>query len=234
MGKRIIAQRRGKGSFTYKAPSHRYKHDTRHVRTAEKPVEGVLEKIVHEPGRNAPVGVIRLDDGSKAYTPLWEGASTGSRVAYGAEIEVREGSTMALASIPEGMPVFNVELTPGDSGRLVRSGGAAAVVMSHDADKTIIRLPSKALKPLDPKCRATVGIAAGGGRKAKPIGKAGKNWKVMHARGRLYPRTSAGAMNAVDHKFGGSNLGVAKTSSRHAPPGAKVGSVGARRTGKKR
>jgi len=65
--------------------------------------------------------------------------------------------------------------------------------------------------------------------------KAGKKWIAMHRKGKLYPRTSGVAMNAVDHPFGGpTKPGKSTTVSKHAPPGAKVGSWGARRTGKKK
>jgi len=121
-----------------------------------------------------------------------------------------------------------------DGGKIVRASGGYATVVSHDVDKTIIKLPSKKMKALNPSCRAIIGIAAGGERKNKPFIKAGNKWKAKHARGKLYPITSKRAMNAVDHKFGGSNFGTSKTSSKRSPPGRKVGSIGARRTGKKR
>ena len=59
----------------------------------------------------------------------------------------------------------------------------------------------------------------------------------MHARGKLYPRTSGVAMNAVDHPFGsgrGRHIGKAKTPPRGAPAGRNVGSIRARRTGRAR
>ena len=74
----------------------------------------------------------------------------------------------------------------------------------------------------------------GGERPSKPIVKAGKHHHMMRARGKLYPKTSARAMNAVDHKFGGSHLGVSKATSRDAPAGRKVGSIAAKRTGKRK
>ena len=134
----------------------------------------------------------------------------------------------------EGTTVYNVELKPYDGGKIVRSSGSFATIVSHDESKTIIKLPSRKFKALHPNCRAVIGVVAGGERKQKPFVKAGNKWKAMHARGKLYPTTSRTAMNAVDHKFGGSNFGTSKTTSKHAPPGRKVGSVGARRTGRKK
>ncbi len=80
-----------------------------------------------------------------------------------------------------------------------------------------------------------IGVPAGGGRLEKPWVKAGKRSHAMMARGKLYPRTVGVAMNAVDHPYGGKKKHAKfKTISRHAPPGRKIGSIAARRTGKRK
>ena len=95
-------------------------------------------------------------------------------------------------------------------------------------------MPSKEFKKFHPRCLATVGKAAGWGRRDKRFIKAGQMYHAKRARNKLYPRTSASAMNPVDHPFGGkTSPGQSKSTSRHAPPGAKVGSVASRRTGKR-
>jgi len=69
------------------------------------------------------------------------------------------------------------------------------------------------------------------------MAKAGKNYHAMHARNKLYPRTSGVAMNAVDHPFGsgrGRHVGKPKTPPRGAPPGRNVGLIRSRRTGRKK
>jgi large subunit ribosomal protein L2 len=110
------------------------------------------------------------------------------------------------------------------------------MIISKDKDSCVVQFPSKKTKTLHAGCRAVMGVPAGSGRLEKPWVKAGNRWITMHRRGKLYPRTSANAMNAVDHPFGGSYSGVnkPKTVSRNAPPGRKVGTVAARRTGRKR
>ncbi len=110
------------------------------------------------------------------------------------------------------------------------------MIVSKSSKSCIIQLPSKKEKALNPNCRATLGVPAGGGRVEKPWTKAGKKWIAMHARGKLYPRTSGGAMNAIDHPFGGGypGLGRPKSVSRHAPPGRKVGSISPKRSGKRK
>lgn len=232
MGKRIIAQRKGRGTHTYKAPSHRYKAEVGYPSNKEK-VCGTVTDIINDPVRNSPLMEIVLN-GKKEHLIASHGIAVGDKIEIGNASKIRQGNVVPLGEIPEGTQVFNIEVTPYDGGKLVRSSGGYATVISRSADKIVISLPSKQLKSLNPKCRATIGASAGGERKIKPFGKAGAKHHLMRARGRLYPLTSAGAMNAVDHKFGGSNLGVPKTSSRNAPPGRKVGSFAAKKTGKKR
>ncbi len=235
MPKRIIAQRRGKGSPTYRAPSHRFKTQAKIPWTGMNTLRGVLLDIAHDPSKTAPVGIVKYENGEYGTMIVAEGMKTGQEVEVGPKTSLREGNTMALGNIPEGTPVFNIELKPGDGGKLVRSSGAYAVILSQDEGKTIVRLPSKALKALNPKCRATIGIVAGGERIVKPLGKAGKKHHKMRARGKLYPRTSGSKMNPVDHPFGGSTRpGKPKTVKRTAPPGRKVGSIAARRTGRRK
>ena len=235
MGKRSISQRRGRGSPTYRCPSHNFVAKVRYKKVAPgTSITGVVQDIIHDSSRNSPLGVVAYSDKTKDYVILSEGCYTGKKIEIGTEAEVAPNNILPVSRIPEGSPIFNIEANPGDGGKIIRSSGTHAIVISHDVDKTTIKMPSKKLKNVNPKCRATIGIVAGGERKTKPFGKAGAKWNAMRAKGKLWPRTSATAMNAVDHKFGGSNLGVPKTVSRHAPPGSKVGSIAAKRTGKKR
>ena len=102
-----------------------------------------------------------------------------------------------------------------------------------------LRMPSRKNKSFHPECRATIGVVANAGRTEKPILKAGKMHHMMKGKNKLYPKTSAGAMNATDHPFGSGRGGPTfggKQSSiapRNAPPGRKVGMIAARRTGRK-
>ena len=128
-----------------------------------------------------------------------------------------------------------MELNPGDGGKVCRTAGSSAVVVSHDRNKTVIRLPSHKFRTLSSQCRATIGKVAGSGITEKPFVKAGTKSYAMAVRNKLYPRTSGVAMNPVDHPFGGKTKpGKHKSVSRNAPPGRKVGSISPRRTGKKK
>ncbi|MFH1431763.1 MAG: 50S ribosomal protein L2 [archaeon] len=234
MGKRIIAQRRGKGSSVYRAYSHRHLAEIKYRDKINTNNQATIIDILNDTGRNAPVAELRFPDNTKTYTLASESSKTKDNISIGKDAGIKPGNIVPIGKIPEGTPIFNIEIRPNDGGKLVRSSGTYAIVSSHDVDKTVIKLPSKQFKSLNHACRATIGITAGGELKSKPFVKAGTRWHTMHKRGKLYPRTSARSMNAVDHKFGGSNLGVAKTVSRNAPPGRKVGTIASKRTGRKR
>ncbi|HDD46078.1 MAG TPA: 50S ribosomal protein L2 [Candidatus Aenigmarchaeota archaeon] len=220
MGKRIIAQRRGRGSPTYTIPKKRLD-----IRIAYRDVGGRVVDIINDPLRNPPVIKVAYDDNQTGYLIAPHGISVNDRVDF----------VKPLSSIPIGSKIFGIETYPNSGPKMCRSAGSFAIVLSKTKDKCVIQLPSRKKKELNINCRASIGMPAGDGFKEKPLIKAGKKWHIMHARGKLYPRTSGSAMNAVDHPFGGSTKpGKAKTVSRHAPPGRKVGSISSKRTGKKK
>jgi len=100
----------------------------------------------------------------------------GQSVDMGGDAPVQVGNVMPIGALPEGTMVCNVELKPGDGGRIARSSGSFAIVVSHTASGTVVKMPSKRNVELPRDCRATVGIVAGGGRKEKPFMKAGESY----------------------------------------------------------
>ena len=233
MGKRIIPRRRGRG-HRWKAPDNRFKRDARHTRS--KSANRKVIELLHDPGRTAPLAKISDQDGT--YTMIaHDGMHVGQDIAAGHGAEIDVGNTSYVGSIPEGTKVYNIEMQPGDGGKMARAAGEAATVISHGKQTTTIRLPSKAQKKLDNMCRATIGSVAGSGRGETPIAKAGKNFYRTRSRPKVWPKVRGVAMNAVDHPHGSGRkqtVGVQSTVSRNAPPGRKVGHVAAKRTGGKR
>jgi len=132
--------------------------------------------------------------------------------------------------------VCNIELSPGDGGKLARSSGSYATVVAHTPDGTILKLPSGRTRYINDLCRATVGVVSGAGRVEKPFLKAGAKFHLMKAKGRVYPRTRGIAMVAASHPYGSSKRSARKvtTVSRRAPPGQKVGLIAARSAGRGR
>lgn len=240
MGKRIITQRRGRGTFTYKSFSHKYKGTIQHRKydDVEKNsvINGRVTDLLHCPGHSAPLAKIRYDNGEGILTSAPFNMKINDIISSGAKAPLKVGNTLPLRNIPEGTDIYNIESNPGDGGKFVKASGGAATVVAHMGDKIIVRLPSKKQREFHADCRATIGSIAGSGRKEKPMAKAGKNYHAMRARNKLYPRTSGVAMNAVDHPFGsgrGRHVGKSKIPPRGAPPGRNIGLIRAKRTGRK-
>jgi len=227
MGKRIISRARGHGGPRYLSPGHRFAGAIEYGFSKAEVID-----IVHDPARDAPLAKIKVD-GEEKFIVAAEGLKVGDFIDLNGE--AASGNILPLDKIPKGSNIFAIENYPGSGPKLCCSAGTRAIIMSHDSDKVTIQMPSKDFKSLNPKCLATIGIPAGGGRGDKPYLKAGQVFYIKQARNKLWPRSSAVKMNPVDHPFGGhTKPGTPKTTSRHAPPGAKVGSIAASRGGKKK
>lgn len=237
MGKRILSQRRGRGTLRYLSPSHRFVTAVRYKPLSDKILNGKIVDLIHCPGHTTPLAKIQYEDGTSDYLFATEKMFVGDKITIGNSGEVKSGNVLPLGKIPEGENVFNIEGSPGDGGKFVRSSGLFAKILAKTERLVTVKLPSKKNKDFGVNCRATIGVLAGGGRKEKPFVKAGNKYHAMRARGRLYPETSKVAMNPVDHPFGsgrGRHEGKSTVPPRNAPPGRKVGQIGARRTGRKR
>lgn len=221
MGKNIISQKRGRGSPTYRTRPRAFM-----PRVEYKNMNGRVTNIVNDTMRNAPLLEIRYADNSIGYMVAPQGSRVGDSI---------ERYMVPLSKVNEGEKVFAVETFPNSGPKLCMSAGCASMVASKTRDTCILKLPSKKEKKVSLNCRAMVGVPAGDGIKEKFILKAGKRHFMMRAKGKMYPRVRGVAMNAVDHPHGGSGHGKKRPPvSRDAPPGAKVGTISPRRTGKKR
>ncbi|MFP3268520.1 MAG: 50S ribosomal protein L2 [Desulfurococcales archaeon] len=238
MGKKILSQREGRGSPTFRSPTHLRVAPAKYPGLPpEKTLKGVITGLLHDPGRWTPLAEVKLEDGTIFYTPASEGTYVGQVIEIGPQAKVANGNILPLSSIPEGTQIFNIELRPGDGGKLVRVGGGYAQITGKSVETVTIVLPSGKSKELDARARATIGVAAGGGRIEKPLLKAGNAYYKWKAKTRPWPKVRGVAMNAVSHPFGGgSHQSESKptTVSRRAPPGRKVGHIAARRTGRRK
>ena len=230
MGKNLIQQRRGKGNPRYRSPSHRFPGLASYDNIPKGAAAGMVTKIIDAPGKTLPLAEVDYN-GKKVLHLPHQGIAVGQTISMSS---IEEGNISSLKDIPEGTRIYNIELRPGDGGRLCRSSGTFAVVVAREEKNVTVLMPSKKKKEIPANCRATVGVTAGSGRTDKPFMKAGNKFHAMRALGKFAGKTSATHKNAVQHPFGGKNLGKHKTVSRNMPPGRKVGSLSPRRTGKKR
>ena len=235
MGKRILQRRRGKAGIQFRAPSRGKVAPVRYPRIEAG--AATVTAIFDERGRSAPIAQVVTENDRYAYLPAVAGMAVGHRVSLGAGVPPVQGNVLPLSAVPEGTRVCNIELRPGDGGKLVRASGGSAVLFSRAGGKATVRLPSGKSILLDERCRATIGEVAGGGRREKPFLTAGARHHAMRASGRVYPRMRGIAMAVVYHPFGGGrhqHPGKSTSTSRNAPPGRKVGLIAPRKTGRKR
>ena len=232
MGTHLRQQKRGHGSPVYQAPSHRFSAETSYSLLKNYKRAEVLE-IMDDVGRHPLVAKLMTDDNKQFDIIASEGLGVGDIVGI-CDGELRVGNIQQLKTIPDGAPIFNIEKNPNDGGKIARSGGTAATVVAHDEDNNTVKviLRSKKELILSGECLATIGIANGGGRTEKPFKKAGTKFYAMHARNRYWPKVTGTSMSAYDHPHGGRSLGKSNTVKRSTPPGRKVGSVAAKRTGR--
>ena len=243
MGKKILVQRRGRGGQVFRAQSNQKIAPTKFIGLPMAQKESpnfTLVDLEHERGRSAPLARFEFE-GTRTpmYLPAAEGISIGEVFQLSASAELRVGNILPLKVLPESTPVCCIEGIPGDGGKYCKASGTGAMVVAKGPKSVTVQLKSGRTKEFHPDCRAVIGVIAGGGRTEKPFLRAGKRFMLKKSRGKLgaYPRVSGVAMNHHVHPYGGSQHKAPKqpkTVSRNAPPGAKVGLIAARRTGRRK
>ncbi len=240
MGKRIRVQRRGRGSSTFRASTHKRvapaQYPLLQEEVGESAIRGQVLEFLHEPGRGSPLALVELQNGETYYSVIPEGVYKGQVIELGGKAPAEVGNVIPVGNIPEGTIVCNIELSPADGGKLARSSGAYATVVSHTPSGTMIKLPSGKTRYVNDLCLATIGVVSAAGRVDKPFLKAGATFHLMRSKGRKYPRTRGIAMVAAAHPHGSSKRSAKKVRmvARNAPPGQKVGLIAARRSGKRK
>jgi len=238
MGKRPLVRRRGRGgtqfraAFSGKLAPAKYPY----FDLAEDHAGKVID-LVHERGRDAPLARVRFENGSVSLVPAVFGTKIGSTIKFGLNADITNGNVISIQNIPDGTIVCNVEKHFGDGGAIAKSAGGSATVFSHTVDGVTLKLPSGGFTTLNPKNRAMIGVLAGGGTSDRPFLNAGNKWRRYRSKGHKYPIVRGVAQAAYVHPHGGGrhqHMGGSGTVSRDAPPGAKVGSIAARKTGRAR
>jgi large subunit ribosomal protein L2 len=230
MGKRIISQARGKGSKTYRVRRIAYRFKLAYPKDISG--EGIVLKLINSRGHTAPLAKIKYDKGF-FYIPAFNGMVEGQKIKLDTN-EIKEGNIVKLKEVPMKTKIYNLEAKPRDGGKFIKTSGTYSEINKIIGKDVFIILPSKKERKFNQECRVTIGVVAGSGRLDKPIVKAGKKHHMTKARNKLWPRTSAVKMNAIDHPFGsgrGKNP-KSKIAKRNAPPGRRVGHLRPRRTGK--
>ncbi len=230
MGKRIISQARGHGSSTYRVRRQAFRYRLKYPKNLSN--EAVVIKLLDSAAHSAPLA--KMKSGKDLfYIPAFNGMYEGQKINFD---DMKSGSVRRLKDIPLKTEIYCIESRPGDGGVFIKTAGNSAVVSKTIGDYVYVVMPSKKERKFHPNCRAVIGVIAGHGRLDKPVVKAGKRYHMKKAKSKLWPRTGALKMNAIDHPFGsgrGKNP-KSKIAKRNAPAGRRVGLLRPKRTGKRK
>ena len=232
MGKRIISQAIGKGSLTYRVRKQAYIYK---VGYPKETGQARIVSLIKSPAHSAPLIKILVNN-KPFYNVAFRNALQGQMLNMG-NGEIKDGNILAIKDIPAGTKVFNIEKSPFDGGKMVRVAGSSATINKiYENGQVGVLMSNKQELLLDPNCRATIGVVAGEGKNKKPFLKAGNMHYKMKSRNKLWPRTSAIKVNAIDHPFGSGRGKRAKPkiAKRNAPPGRRVGHLRPKQTGKRK
>ncbi len=161
-------------------------------------VPAKVEAIEYDPNRSCFIALIQYSDGEKSYILAPNGLKVGATVISGPDSPPDLGNCMPLANVPGGLEIHNIEMNPGQGGKLVRSAGGVARLSAKEGEWSVIILPSGEMRRVKSKCRATIGQLGNLDWINVSIGKAGRQRHMGHR-----PHTRAKAMNPIDHPLGG-------------------------------
>ncbi len=198
---RITSRHRGGGA----------KHKFRQIDflRKRKDIFATIERVEYDPNRTSYIALIKYDDDVRNYILCPQGIKVGDKITSGVKAEIKVGNCLQLKNIPPGTIIHNVELIPGNGGKLARSAGSSVTLSGIDDDYAIIKLSSGETRKVSSNCSATIGSVSNPDQKNIKIGKAGRNrWRGKR------PQSRGVAMNPVDHPHGG---GEGKTSGGRSP-----------------
>ncbi len=161
-------------------------------------IPATVAAIEYDPNRSARIALLHYRDGEKRYILAPLNLKVGAVLMSGPDVEPADGNAMPLSAIPLGVPVHNIEMTPGRGAQLVRGAGLAAQIMAREGEFAHVRLPSGEIRMLNVRCYATVGQVGNLDHENISLGKAGrKRWLGWR------PTVRGVAMNPIDHPMGG-------------------------------
>jgi large subunit ribosomal protein L2 len=174
--------------------------------------DGVPAKVAtveYDPNRSCRIALLHYRDGEKRYILAPLGMRVGEMVESGPTADIKIGNALPIKNIPVGTVIHNIELRPGEGGKLVRSAGVSAQLMAKEDEYSQVRMPSGEVRRIHINCRATIGQLGNIEHENQVIGKAGRS---RHLGKR--PSVRGIAMNPVDHPHGG---GEARSTSGRPP-----------------
>ena len=199
----------GRTTSRHKGGGHKRQYRVIDFKRTKDGVGAKVAAIEYDPNRTCRIALLHYEDGDKAYILAPRNVKVGDRLMSGQGSDIRPGNALPLRYIPVGTVVHNVELRPGQGGKMARSAGSSVQLVAKEGAYASLRLPSTEMRRVLIDCRATVGEVGNAEHELIKVGKAGRNrWKGVR------PQTRGVAMNPVDHPHGG---GEGKTSGGRHP-----------------
>jgi large subunit ribosomal protein L2 len=197
----------GRRSMRYIGGGHKKMFRIIDFKRNKKNIEGTVASIEYDPNRTAFIALITYKDGEKRYILAPQGLQVGATILSGDAVAPEVGNALQMKNMPLGTNVHNIEMQPGQGGKLVRSAGTSAQLANKEEKYAVLKMPSGELRKILINCYATVGVVSNGDHNLEMMGKAGRNrWRGIR------PRNRGVAMNPVDHPMGG---GEGKASGGH-------------------
>ena len=198
---------RGKMTMRYMGGGHKKRYRIIDFKRDKEGIPGVVKSIEYDPNRSGRIALIYYADGEKRYILAPNGLNVGQTIMAGKAASPDIGNSLYLSDIPLGSVIHNIELNPGQGGRMARSAGAYAQLTSREGKYASLKLPSGEIRQVLVTCKATIGSTSNPDHMHEVSGKAGRNrWLGRR------PRTRAVVMNPVDHPMGG---GEGRASGGH-------------------
>ena len=192
--------RNNKGRITtrHKGGGHKRRYRVIDFKRLKDGIPAKVAAIEYDPNRSANIALLHYADGAKAYILAPARLRVGATVESGPTADIKPGNALPLQNIPTGTLVHNVELKPGQGGKMARSAGSGVQLVGKDEGGAVLRLPSGELRRVPLACRATVGQVGNVDHENITGGKAGRSrWRGVR------PTVRGSAMNPVDHPHGG-------------------------------
>ena len=211
VGKPSTGGRNNHGHITsrFRGGGHKQSYRVVDFKRRRFDVPATVERLEYDPNRTAFIALIKYQDGELAYILAPQRLRVGDAVVASRRADIKPGNAMALASIPVGTIIHNVELKPGAGGKIARAAGQYAQLVGKDAGYAQIKLMSGELRLVRGECLATIGAVSNPDNSNVHIGKAGRSRWL----GRM-PHNRGVTMNPVDHPHGG---GEGRTSGGGHP-----------------
>ena len=188
----------GRITVRHQGGGNRQKYRIMDFKRRKDDMEATVVGIEYDPNRSANIALIEYTDGTKAYILAPKGLKDGDKVESGANADIKPGNCLPIENIPLGTMIHNIELNPGQGGKLVRSAGQEAQLMAKEGAYAHVRLPSGEMRLISIRCRATIGTIGNSDHENIKLGKAGRTRHLG-----IRPTVRGSVMNPNDHPHGG-------------------------------